>query len=249
MVSATLLWSSCANSIRAQVPDAVWQSTFNPAKATALEKDVLELTVPNTIIKDRLEGEYFEILRNALSSSNATHITLRISTEQGANGSDSHVSSPSPPVVTPEIEGHTPLNRVNNLLHPNFVFEKFVTGPSNRFALAAALSVAETPGKSYNPLFIHGHAGLGKTHLLQAIGHYVKSHYVDDHRHPINRVVYVSTETFLNQFVDAIRTNTRSNFKRNYRELMYSSSMTFSSLKARRVYRKNSFTRLIRFMR
>ena len=219
MASATLLWSSCANNIRAQVPDAVWQSTFNPAKATSLEEDVLELTVPNTIIKDRLEGEYFEILRNALASSSATHITLKISTEQKAIGEDTHVSVSSPPVTIPKIAGPTPISRTYNTLHPNYVFDKFVTGPSNRFALAAALSVAETPGKSYNPLFIHGHAGLGKTHLLQAIGHYVKSHYVDDQRHPIKRIVYVSTETFLNQFVDAIRTNTRSEFKRNYREV------------------------------
>ena len=219
MVSATLLWSSCANNIRTQVPDAVWRSTFNPAKATSLEEDILELTVPNTIIKDRLEGEYFEILRNALASSNATHITLKISTEQSTNGDDTHLSASIPPVAIPELPIITPTSRPINTLHPNYVFDKFVTGPSNRFALAAALSVAETPGKSYNPLFIYGHAGLGKTHLLQAIGHYVKSHYADDQRHPIKRIVYVSTETFLNQFVDAIRTNTRSEFKRNYREV------------------------------
>ena len=89
MVSATLLWTSCANSIRTQVPDAVWQSTFNPAKPTSLVEDVLELTVPSTIIKDRLEGEYFEVLRNALASSNATHITLKICTDQQSNGEDS----------------------------------------------------------------------------------------------------------------------------------------------------------------
>ncbi|WP_420639432.1 chromosomal replication initiator protein DnaA [Candidatus Poriferisocius sp.] len=219
MVSATLLWSSCANNIRAQVPDAVWQSTFNPARPTSFEEDVLELTVPNAIIKDRLEGEYFEVLRNALASSNATHITLKISAETNTNGDEPHTVEPAPPVVLPEVESSPPTRKATTALHPNYTFDKFVTGPSNRFALAAALSVAETPGKSYNPLFVHGHAGLGKTHLLQAIGHYVKSHYVDDHRHPISRVVYVSTETFLNQFVDAIRTNKRSEFKRAYREV------------------------------
>ena len=219
MVSATLLWTSCANSIRTQVPDAVWQSTFNPAKPTSLVEDVLELTVPSTIIKDRLEGEYFDVLRSALASSNATHITLKISTDQQANGEDGSSVTLIPTTSIPEIASPALESRATNALHPNYVFDKFVTGPSNRFALAAALSVAETPGKSYNPLFIHGHAGLGKTHLLQAIGHYVNNHYVSDQRHPIKRVLYVSTETFLNQFVDAIRTNTRSNFKRNYREV------------------------------
>lgn len=219
MVSATLLWSSCANNIRTQVPDAVWQSTFNPAVAISLEEDILELTVPNSIIKDRLEGEYFQILRNALARSNATHITLKISAEQNYTSDDPSTAAPTSPVAVPEVASNASTSRPINALRPNYVFDKFVTGPSNRFALAAALSVAETPGKSYNPLFIHGHAGLGKTHLLQAIGHYVKNHYIDDHRHSIKRLVYVSTETFLNQFVDAIRANTRSDFKKIYREV------------------------------
>ena len=88
-----------------------------------------------------------------------------------------------------------------------------MTGTSNRFAQAAALSVAERPARSYNPLFIHGDAGLGKTHLLQAIGSYVHDNY------PGSQTLYVSTETFLNEFVDAIRTGGKSEFKRRYREI------------------------------
>jgi chromosomal replication initiator protein len=86
-----------------------------------------------------------------------------------------------------------------------------VIGTSNRFAHAAARSVAETPASSYNPLFIHGDSGLGKTHLLHAIGHYVRENF------PAHHVRYVSTETFMNEFVDSIRTNTGSSFKRRYR--------------------------------
>ena len=94
-----------------------------------------------------------------------------------------------------------------------YTFDDFVTGTGNRFAHAAALSVAETPAKSYNPLFIYGDAGLGKTHLLRAIANYVNTHY------PHFRVRYVSTETFLNEFVDAIRQNETIQFKRRYREI------------------------------
>ncbi|NCY15608.1 MAG: chromosomal replication initiator protein DnaA, partial [Actinobacteria bacterium] len=94
-----------------------------------------------------------------------------------------------------------------------YTFEAFVTGTSNRFAHAAAMSVAETPAKSYNPLFIYGDAGLGKTHLLQAISNYVRENYVT------YRVRYVSTEQFLNQYVEAIRQNTLSEFKKRYREV------------------------------
>jgi len=98
-------------------------------------------------------------------------------------------------------------------LNPRYTFETFVKGASNQFALAAALRVAETPGRSYNPLFIYGSAGLGKTHLLHAIGHYVHHHY----QHDVVR--YVSTETFLNEYVDGIRSNTIANFKRRYRDI------------------------------
>ncbi len=98
------------------------------------------------------------------------------------------------------------------ILNPRYTFEDFVIGSSNRFAHAAALSVAETPARSYNPLFIYGDSGLGKSHLLQAIAHYVQQNY----KH--SRVRYVSTETFVTEFVDAIKTNTTGAFKRRYRD-------------------------------
>jgi chromosomal replication initiator protein len=98
-------------------------------------------------------------------------------------------------------------------LNPRYTFETFVKGTSNQFALAAAQRVAETPGRSYNPLFIYGSAGLGKTHLLHAIGYYVHQNYAH------YEVRYVSTETFLNEYVDGIRSNTIAAFKRRYREV------------------------------
>jgi chromosomal replication initiator protein len=97
-------------------------------------------------------------------------------------------------------------------LNDRYTFENFVIGASNRFAHAAAQRVAESPARSYNPLFIHGDSGLGKTHLLHAIGHYVRENF------PILHIRYVSTETFMNEFVDAIRTNSGTAFKRRYRE-------------------------------
>jgi chromosomal replication initiator protein len=98
-------------------------------------------------------------------------------------------------------------------MNPRYTFETFVKGTSNQFALAAAQRVAETPARSYNPLFIYGSAGLGKTHLLHAIGHYVLQNYAH------YQVRYVSTETFLNEYVDGIRSNTIAAFKRRYRDI------------------------------
>ena len=94
-----------------------------------------------------------------------------------------------------------------------YTFKSFVTGPSNRFAIAAALSVAERPGGSYNPLFIYGSAGLGKTHILRAIEHFINE------VEPQRKVLYVSTETFLNEFVDSIRNSSGNDFKRRYRQI------------------------------
>lgn len=106
----------------------------------------------------------------------------------------------------------SPSPRADTSLDPRYTFDAFVIGSSNRFAHAAALSVAEAPARSYNPLFIHGGAGLGKTHLLHAIGNYVEENFSS------RRVRYVSTETFMNEFVDAIRSNSTTNFKRRYRD-------------------------------
>ena len=103
-------------------------------------------------------------------------------------------------------------NEVGPLLNQRYTFEDFVIGSSNKFAHAAAMAVAQQPAKSYNPLFIYGDSGLGKTHLLQAIAHYVRQNYQR------SRVRYVSTETFVTEFVDAIRTNSTGNFKRRYRD-------------------------------
>ena len=98
-------------------------------------------------------------------------------------------------------------------LSTDYTFDTFVKGASNQFALAASLRVAETPARSYNPLFIYGSAGLGKTHLLYAIGHYVHSNY----RH--HKIRYVSTETFMNEYVESIRQNTTNFLRQRYREI------------------------------
>lgn len=113
-----------------------------------------------------------------------------------------------------DMAAHTKVKGANrhSSLNGRYTFESFVIGSSNRFAHAAALAVAETPSRSYNPLFIHGDAGLGKTHLLHAIAHYVESNY------PHYRVCYVTTETLLSELVEAIRRRTTLDFKRRYRE-------------------------------
>jgi chromosomal replication initiator protein len=223
------LWNVCAEAVRAQVSEATWRTTFGALRAIDLSGDELLLAVPNPLIKERIEGRYHDLVHTTLADVTGHPYTVALQVAPALAGEvDDHVAdeelfpeqplAPSPHRVTAgapagPADGPPPApERPISVLNPRYTFEGFVTGQGNRFAHAAALSVAETPAKSYNPLFIYGGAGLGKTHLLHAIGHYVRQNYPD------LDVRYVSTETFTNEFIDAIRTNTATAFKRRYRE-------------------------------
>ncbi len=225
METANQLWASCSEIIRAQVSEVVWNTTFRELEAIDLTNEEIVVAVPSRLVKDRIEARYLGIVREALAESNNGPLSMELEVrmdEQTLLGLDSTVidltsDSPRIDIQLPEVasqpvadaadpEASTPVGE-------RYTFDDFVTGTGNRFAHAAALAVAETPAKSYNPLFIYGDAGLGKTHLLRAIESYVHTHY------PHFSVRYVSTETFLNEFVDAIRQNTTIQFKRNYREI------------------------------
>ncbi len=225
--SASELWDGCTDTIQAQLSDAAWRTTFSGTKAVALEDHELVLVVPNRLQRDRIQGRYLGLVQEAL---NETHhdVTVRVEVDTNTDFElpAADLSSPATSGILATNPGgwderfkagSTPAdNNIDNSSEPRFserlTFEQFVIGPSNRFAHAACLSVAEAPAAAYNPLFIYGATGLGKTHLLRAIVHYLAHHY------PSYRVRYVSTETFLNEFVEAIRTNALSNFKRRYRD-------------------------------
>jgi chromosomal replication initiator protein len=218
-----VLWKACADILRDQVSEAVWLTMFHTIEPISLDGSTLVLGVPSQLVKDRIESRYEALVKSALTDVDAFGIDLVLEVRTAAPALDTRGGdelgelqfgeSPTipaaPQVIVPAEAPADP--RPTSVPDTRYTFEDFVTGTSNRFAHAAALSVAETPAKSYNPLFIYGDAGLGKTHLLQAISHYVHEHY------PNYRVLYVSTETFLNQFVDMIRSASQAEFKRRYR--------------------------------
>ena len=225
---ADQLWTACAGVLREQVSEAVWLTTFSSVIPLHLEGNQLLIAVPNTLVKERIENRYLPLLDGVLSDIGkpGMRLTVEVRTEDAPRSADApaepgrdipsdfHNLAPNlgTTSATPVDELDSPVE--NSLkVSPRYTFDAFVTGTSNRFAHAAAMSVAETPAKSYNPLFIYGDAGLGKTHLLQAISNYVGENYVT------YRVRYVSTEQFLNQYVEAIRQNTLSEFKKRYREV------------------------------
>jgi len=227
------LWERAAAVLRQQVSEAVWFSTFSdivveqqapPSPDGAPVGKVggtmsLTLRVPNAFVRDRVLTRYMSLVRDALNEAGGAAHELRVDVRPLA-GSPT-INAPAPTAVNASLVApstNAPMTTRAGRgaavgLNPRYTFDTFVKGASNQFALAAAQRVAETPGRSYNPLFIYGSAGLGKTHLLHAIGSYVHEHY------PNYEVRYVSTETFLNEYVDGIRNNTISAFKRRYREV------------------------------
>jgi len=228
------LWTAVAQLLRAQVSEAVWLSTFQDVIPVDSEDNELRVTAPNTHLRDRIMSRYLPLVRDALEEIGSSNRMFVVDVQVSETGEA--FTEPLPDVEPSETStGYTAGHPGNGVpgptgsgysrssepgtpadlagLNPRYSFDTFVKGQSNQFALAAASRVAETPGRSYNPLFIYGAAGLGKTHLLHAIGHYVHRHY----QHDVVR--YVSTETFLNEYVDAIRSNTAGNFKRRYRDI------------------------------
>jgi len=210
--------------LRNEFPDSIWNTWLASARAQTLVDHRLLLTVPSPLAKERIESRYLELVTDVVSdvAGEPHEVVLEVRTDPAT---DNEVAPTAPkldfagPPIRTGRTGEGPANAPpagpgsmpEITLNPAYTFENFVIGESNRFAHAAALAVAEQPAASYNPLFIYGDTGLGKTHLLHAIGHYVRQHLPD------LVVRYVSTEHFLNDFIDAIRTNATPAFKMRYR--------------------------------
>lgn len=218
---AELLWNRCVRALREQVPEAVWLTSFSDISAVAFDERGLVLAVPSIWVKKRLERSYLELLRAALKGAGSQSADVVLSVRPAPSDPLDTPDPLDPPaddvliddVALPRASARGNDPRSTDTLNPRYTFDAFVIGSSNRFAHAAALAVAEQPALSYNPLFIHGSAGLGKTHLLQAVADYAHNHYAHF------TVRYVSSETFLNEFVDAIRMNTGVELRRRYRNI------------------------------
>ena len=213
---ADRIWTSCAQTIRSQVSDAVWRTTFRGARAQAFDQRSLVLLVPTSLQKARIERRYFGLISDAVDET-TPNVTVRIEIDPDWTEED-YSPAPDDAATTAPLElSHAGLDStdlapvVDAASETRLTFEQFVTGSSNRFSHAAALAVAEDPAGAYNPLFIYGDSGLGKTHLLRSIAHYVDEHF------PLKKVRYVTSETFLNEFVRAIRNSTQPEFKHLYR--------------------------------
>jgi len=192
------IWAAARENIRPQMTGLSFHAWIDVIVPLALRQDVLILEVPTPDIQKTLEDFYFDNLRNAVKAANDTITEIKIVLPEDR---DIYINP-----VTAE-----PINVF--ALNPKYTFETFVVGGSNHFAHAAALAVAQNPAAAYNPLFIYGGVGLGKTHLMHAIGHAVKA------KDPAVRVMYVTSETFTNELITAIQMDKRLEFRKRYRNV------------------------------
>ncbi len=206
MSAETTLWGRCVRDLQAELPEQQFNTWIRPLQAIE-EGRVLRLLAPNRYVVDWLQQHYVErILEIIDDSGNAAELVLEVGSRQTTRQKQDDTQSQSARRLS--VSG-APASRLSSA----FTFETFVEGKSNQLARAAASQVAENPGSSYNPLFIYGGVGLGKTHLMHAIGNAMLE------RSPSARVLYVHSERFVGDMVRGLQHNKISEFKRAYRSL------------------------------
>ena len=215
-ISAEKIWHSAQNHLRAKLNQDTFNMWFAPLRASTLDGHHITLEAPNEFCEVWLKDNYLSLMQDAVAV--AAGCKMQVKFKSSAHGAQqTHtVTSPKPRVPAPKPKAPEPAVNTpsNGDLHfnPKNTFDTFVVGNNNNFAYAAAKAVAETPGKAYNPLFLYGGVGLGKTHLLQAIGQHVA-------RNKKNaRVAYVSSEKFTNEYIEAIQNNKLVAFRKKYRQ-------------------------------
>lgn len=207
-----LFWNEVITAIKKNLSKESFELWIKPIKVNSFVDNLLELEVPSKFFKDKVEDNYKSMIEVIASEIGNKKVKINFIVcspavlEMDLNKFQS--------TTTEDIESQPSLAD-HSFLNPKYTFESFVVGESNRFAHAACQAVAESPAKAYNPLFIYGGVGLGKTHLLHAIGHHIKNN------KPKKKIVYVSSEQFMNEFIDSIRYgyDKSLNFKNKYRNI------------------------------
>ncbi len=205
----TDLWKKALTLIKKRVSKPSFETWFHSTAAT-INGDTLVISVPNDFARDWLESHYTEFIQESIYQLTEKNVKVQFIIPTLNNQTENTDVSVTGSKQTPS----SPLNEdISSKLNEKYTFDTFVIGSGNRFAHAASLAVAEAPAKAYNPLFIYGGVGLGKTHLMQAIGHFILEH------SPNLKVMYLSSEKFTNEFINSIRDNKTVDFRNRYRNI------------------------------
>ncbi len=215
-LTASDLWSRILQMVQTGLPDQAYRTWLARTRAVALSERELLVEAPNQFHVEWLEDKYGTVLENA--ASRVLGRPLRISFTMGDASSfpdfpSVEVSAPPDSSPHPAPPAPTPWSPHDTRLNTRYTFDRFVVGSDNQLAAAASQAVAETPARMYNPLFLYGGVGLGKTHLMHAIGNAIRA------RDPAKRIAYVPTEQFMNELVTSIQQGTTPAFRRRYRQM------------------------------
>jgi len=210
------IWKKSIDIIRKKISQQNYETWIQPLRLVALEGDNVKVSVPNRFFKDWLADNYLPVIKDSMSAVTGVQVKIGFVVEKSG---DSTVSSaparaqehPEKKVASRKVFGP----KTGSSLNYNYSFDRFVVGPCNQFAHAACVAVAEQPAKNYNPLFIYGGVGLGKTHLLNAIG--IHSLKLNSERN----VLYVSAEEFMNELIGSIRYDRMPKFRDKFRNIEY----------------------------
>lgn len=206
------IWQDILKIIEEEIMAPVsYKTWFLPIRPEKIEDQKLTLSVPNKMIRDIIEQKYRDLLKNSVAHVTKQDLELEIIIGDLPDSELTAEEKMNKIEVQPEKSAQTNGSEPG-FLNPKYTFDTFVIGNSNRFAHAACLAVAESPNDAYNPLFIYGGVGLGKTHLMHAIGHLVRKNNKDA------RVVYVSSEKFMNEMIHSIQNNANEAFREKYRK-------------------------------
>ena len=204
------LWDQTLTIIKAEMSEVSFNTWITSCEPISISNDTIRISVPNSFTQDILEKRYKDLVANSIKSicSKLYKIEFLIASDIKSDETSRE--------DTPELKKNKAVlisDELSTTLNPKYTFDSFVIGNSNRFAHAASLAVAESPAKAYNPLFIYGGVGLGKTHLMHAIGHYILD------SNPNARVEYVSSEKFTNELINAIKDDKNEEFRNKYRNV------------------------------
>lgn len=202
------LWADILGHLQGHLSRPTFEAWIKPATAQSFQEDHLVIQTPNPFARSWLHQHYAMAITQAAQEVSGRAIQISFVVVEGA---EEPTPSPQPP---PERDSPSTQPAIHAAsLNTKYTFSRFVVGPNNKMAHVASLVVAETPGRSYNPLFLYGGVGLGKTHLMQAIGHYRLE--IDQNA----RVAYISTERFTNDLIEAIRRDSMQSFRDHYRRM------------------------------
>jgi len=209
----TSLWETVKCDLKGLFPDDVFQMWFEPLRCLETSEDTVTLGVPNDFAAIWIHDNYLDLItqRMRMTAGRMVQVNLRKSDANPAASSAraTLVAKPAPKRTVRYDERLATAGSLN----PRNTFENFVVGPNNQLAHAASLAVSQSPAQAYNPLFIHGATGLGKTHLMHAIGHSILQ------RNPEAKIAYLSTEKFTNEYIHAIQENALTKFRQRYRNV------------------------------